>query len=354
MKKFFTWFILLTKRQLKNPFVIGVLLIIPLICLGINIFSELTDEDGSYNIGIYNAGSCDFSNELCDSLYAYTHNYRFIPYDDADSLYKDITSKKLLCGYIFPENLGDKIKENDISDSIISIKQADATIQASINEIVFSHLIKIQGRSIIQNYVSSMPEFLNIDTDYIDRLTKYYENYLQSDVTFHMIYNSYGVGKTQAISPGEKTTVVFPIRGIFSILVYLSGMFGGILYMRDRENGIFSTVSVSYRRILPAIYAFIPSSLFGIIALISMKLLRIFTLAFNEIIVMLLYVMIVTFFTMLMVKITKKNTVFASLLPVILLCSLILCPVFIDASKYIPALKFVQKIFMPYYYLSCF
>lgn len=354
MKKFFTWLLLLTKRQLKNPIVIFALFVLPLISIGVRAFSRSNNENSTYSIGIYNAGIDDFSNKLSDSLCSGTNNYHFIPYDNADSLYKDVTAKKLLCGYIFPDNLSDKIKDNDISDSIISIRQADATIQASINEIVFSHLIKIQGKSIIENYVSNMPEFVNIDTDYIERLENYYEKYLQSDVTFHMIYNTCGVDGITTLSPDAKNTVVFPVRGIFSILVYLAGMFGGILYMRDHENGIFSTVTISYKRLMPALYAFIPSAIFGIIALVSMGILEIFTVVFNEILIMFFYVLIVTFFTMLMVKITKKNTIFASLLPAIMLCSLILCPVFIDASKYIPALKLLQKIFMPYYYLKCF
>ena len=354
MKKFMTWLFLLTKRQLKNPVILCTLIIIPAVCFFVNRFTHENSSEVSYIIGVYVQGNDDVSDSLADALYDYEGAYDFIPYDNEDMLYKDVTNRTLICGYILPEDLSRRINGNDMSDSITVLIQPDVTIQGAINEIVFSQLIKVQGLYIITDYVHNMPQSGHMDVDYASQLKRYYDSYLRSDVTFHMKYSTYGTNGTKELEDAENATVVFPARGILSILVFLAGIFGGILYLRDKEKGVFGTVSAPYKNVCLVLYTFIPALLFSIVMLLSIGFLGIFTKASTEIMSIIFYTLLIAAFTILLVKILKKSSTLSALLPVLLLCCIIFCPVFIDAGRYVPAAKFIQKLFIPYYYLRFF
>jgi len=71
-----------------------------------------------------------------------------------------------------------------------------------------------------------------------------------------------------------------------------------------------------------------------------------------EIIAMGLYVLLVCGFSYLLKLIVKSGTDICVMLPVITIGSLIFCPVFIDASKFIPFISCINKLFPPFYYLN--
>ena len=71
MKKFFTWLHILVKRQFKNPFLIVMLVLIPVTAFIISLVPEKGKESG-YIAGLYVEGTSedDFANEIVDNLVA--------------------------------------------------------------------------------------------------------------------------------------------------------------------------------------------------------------------------------------------------------------------------------------------
>ena len=351
MKKFLTWLSILTKRQLKNPFLIAIMILIPIICLSSGIISS-SGKGQSYTAGIYLDGSDEISKELSENLLRRKSTFTFVMYDDLDSLYRDVRNNTLISGYIFPDDLKERTIDKDCTDSITAIYPAASSVQGAVNEVVYSELIKIQGRFIISDYVDSKKVFNNADTDYIDELLGYYSDYLKSDVTFHIVFNTYGIEGPRELDRNVRVT--FPVRGILAILVYLAGMFGSVIWMRDNEKGIFVTLSGSYRILCRFLYAVIPTVLCGIMMTASLYFSGNFTSVTYELPSMLLLIMLSSLFGVFMTFITKTSRIFAACIPVILLCALIFCPVFFNAGNYVPAARFVEKLFAPYYYLEIF
>ena len=352
MKKFMIWFTIIGKRILKTPLLLVLLILLPVISL-IAGSAKSTSPETAYKVGIYVDGDDHVSAELAERLFSYEGSYVFTEYTDIDELYRDVKNTSLVGGYIFPDDLSRRTADADCEKSIKVIKQPSSTIQGSINEIVYSELIAVQGRFIITDHINSLNLFDENDTEHIDRLMKYYNEYLESDVTFHLLYKSYGIDGLQE-SSDEVGVLAFPVRGILAILVFLAGLLGAITYMRDNEKGVFVSLPNNYRRLCIVLYTAIPTAAFGIVSLICLSIQGQFYHVGSELSSMLMLVTMTTVFAVIMTRITRSSKIFTAFLPILLLGCLIFCPVFINAGNYIPAARFVEKLFIPYYYLELF
>ena len=101
-------------------------------------------------------------------------------------------------------------------------------------------------------------------------------------------------------------------------------------------------------------YIMIPTVLFGICEVLTIFISGNAAAPGKELCGMLIYIILITVFCFILISVVRKSKILSACIPVILLCSLIFCPVFINADIYIPAIKYVQKLFMPYYYLKFF
>ena len=73
-----------------------------------------------------------------------------------------------------------------------------------------------------------------------------------------------------------------------------------------------------------------------------------------ELAAMLMLIALSSIFAAVFSLIVRHSRIFTVCIPMLLLGSLIFCPVFINAGSYIPAARFAEKLFVPYYYLELF
>lgn len=191
------------------------------------------------------------------------------------------------------------------------------------------------------------------DTEYTDRLMDYYSRYLDSDVTFHLLYKTYGINGIQE-SNDSIGKITFPVRGILAILVFLSALYGAVTYMKDVEYGSFAAVTGSRKILCRFIYPLISSILFGVMTLISLVISGNSSGIWIELPAMLMLIALSSIFAAVFSLIVRHSRIFTVCIPMLLLGSLIFCPVFINAGSYIPAARFAEKLFVPYYYLELF
>lgn len=349
MRKFFTWLAMLTKRQLKSPLFIAILVLIPAAAAASGAIPSL-NEGSSLTAGVYADGNDPAAAELSDNLVKYEGSFDFVKYDDLDALYRDVKNTRLNCGYVFPNDLSERT--DNASGSILVLHHPSNTIQASINEVIYAELLRIQGRGIITEHVKSLGLFAESDTEYIGELLRLYERYLNGNATFKLAYHTYGAGGLTE-KDITKSTVSFPVRGILSVMVFLAALFGGVTWMRDREKGIFAMLTGSYGSLCRILYIMIPTVFFGLVSLLALATLGLYV-STVELTAMLTLILLSCLFSFIMTAVTRKSRSFAACIPVLLLGCLLFCNIFINASSYVPAAKFVEKIFVPYYYLSFF
>ncbi len=352
MRKFMTWLLILTKRQLKNPLLTALLVLVPLFAF---IMNKIPSDNDSvdYEAGIYVDGQDELSLHLADELISKEGSITFTMYDDLDSLNRAVKNSSIICGYVLPDDLTQRTCDADCNDSILVIRQPAQTIQPAINELVYAELIKLQGVYIITDYVNQTGLFASTDSSVIDQLLDNYDYYTGSSETFHIDFKTYS---SQGIADNNTpdSAVAFPVRGITSILIFLSALFGSVLWRRDNEQHIFDTLDKKYRIISRLLYTLIPSILFSISAAITLIWSGTYTLWYLEAAGLLVLTAASLVFCTVLTSITRNSRVLTACIPALLLGCLIFCPVFINVGQYMPAAKFIEKIFVPYYYLRIF
>ncbi|MDE6686269.1 MAG: hypothetical protein K2K17_03010, partial [Lachnospiraceae bacterium] len=171
-----------------------------------------------------------------------------------------------------------------------------------------------------------------------------YQKYMLGDSTFHFEYE----GSPEDYRLTATTVLLSPIRGLLSVLMLLSALTGAISYYRLVENPVFDTRKVRVGCIVIPVLCTIP------VMLLCIYFAGLGAGLGKEICLLILYAAACVIKTLILTLIIKKRVIFTSLLPLFILACLVFTPVFIDISVFLPALKPLSYLFLPYYYLKVF
>jgi ABC-2 type transport system permease protein len=69
---------------------------------------------------------------------------------------------------------------------------------------------------------------------------------------------------------------------------------------------------------------------------------------------MVLYVLAILIFDLILLGITRTSKTMSACIPILLLCCIVFCPIFIDVGMYFAPARHIQKIFLPYHYMNFF
>lgn len=344
------WIAILTKRQFKNPFLLALVILLPVTIIFSGTSSK-KDSSSGYNVGLYIDGNSDFAKTIVDNLVNSDESFHFIKFDDVEEMKSMVISENIICGYVIPYDIREKLTSNEKEKCITTYKIPASTLQPAVNELLYAELIKLQGYYLLEDYISKSEYFNGVDC--IDDVFAYYEKYLVGDETIKINYEEYGA---DGLIANEDLDVkfTFPIRGIMCVLVFLAGLFGSVLYLKDQENGVFQTITKGYQVVLGFFYPLIPALVFSFTMLVSMMCSSEHLGAFYELSRLVVYAFLITVFCFLLTLITRKSKTLSSCIPVILLCSLVFCPIFVNIELYFPIARYIQVLFMPFYYLKGF
>ena len=351
MKKIVLWFFLLLKRQLKNIVLLIFLIGLPLCAFIITHIPKALDSSAP-RVGIVLLDRDSTSVSTANSLISDTSVLEFYTCDSADELYQSIENGDTDCGYVISKDLTKQLDSKSYQGCITLIKNSSDFISSLSNEILFSALFRVYGKNIATNYINGSSLFSSINTSAIKMTNEKYDYYVNGAATFHIDFNTLSNdGDTNSLSAIEVEKSSFPIRGILAILIFVAGLFGCVQWLKDSEDGVFAPMSYSFHRISRILYIIIPTLLFAISSLITIYLANVQVSPWVESKSMSLYILLIIVFCLLLSYIIKKSTLLISLIPIFIIGSLVLCPVFINVAVFLPVTNILNKLFLPYYYL---
>lgn len=351
MKKLLLWSWLLCKRQLKNIILTLFLFGLPLTAFIIGRIPQMS-EIALPRIAIVLTDTDEIAARTADWLTQNHASIDFVLETDPDSVISSVESGDLDCAYVFSENLTEKLDNHNQKGCITLIRSSSDFISSLSNEIVFSALFRVYAGHVAVDFVRTDDLFASVRTDAVKTAQEKYEEYVNGGATFYLDFKTFAEDDTKLLESIETENFSFPIRGILAILIFIAGLFGCVQWLSDNENKVFATVSYQFRFISRWLYAAIPVVLFGISSMFTILLSGVNTGFGNEFLKLFLYLILVTVFSVGMGYIIKRSKVMISLLPIFIVGSLILCPVFIDLGFYLPVIKVLNKLFIPYYYLA--
>lgn len=342
------WIYLLLKRQLKNIPVLILLVLIPVVAFVVMHVSALNSSD-TVRIALYVEDTDQTAVDTVSILVAGDYSYEFYLADSKKQLMSDISRDKAECGYIFTSNLTQQLDSKDYDGCIKCIYDSSSYSAMSGNEIVFSALFKVYAKQVAVNYVSNSDIFEDIRVDAISSIRNQYSDYLESNETFHLeilsLDESDGVGNYQTI---EEQTETFPTRKILVILIYIAGMFGSVQYYMDKEKGSFITLPYGYRALGLPLYSCINALVFSVSAEVTLVIIG-ESDGVRGAAVMLGYVLAVTLFSWALALLLGNARRMITLIPLLVIACLVMCPVFVNVAGVLPIVKYVRYLLLPYY-----
>lgn len=349
MKRLLYWLYLLVKRQLKNPVIVVVLIAMPVAALIINHTASLK-EAKPVRVGIALEDSDKIAMMTRDYLVNGDYSVEFYEAESKETLEQDIMNKNTECGYVVGAGLKSKLDSGSYSDVIELIICKSDFVSSMTDEIFFSAMFKAYSPEIAVNYVNSVEKFQKHAGKAEEEIRKGYEEYISGDETFRIDFKVIGDAQG-SVSQLEDKTGQFPLRALLMILVYIGGLFGIVEYYIDKNSGTFITLSHAYRVAGKPVYAFISCVFFAVSAIITLAVAGQLKGA-TDILNMAVYVIAVTLFAWLVSVPVRSANAMISLIPVVLIACLILCPVFVNITAYVPFAKYIRALLLPWYMLK--
>lgn len=339
--RYFLYMIINIKRCLKRPAMLFLLLLFPLFSAVFLKFGK--DREQMLCVSVYTDGQDSFSAGLVDKLLHREGVVTFVAADSEEALIQSVIAGDSECGYVIPAGLFDSLNEGKKKNLIDVVISSETTMMDVTNEIVYAELFEEYSLSILTDYLLNDQVLDDPDTDEIEAL---YRQNMADGSTFAFDY----AGKYSSYQGVRRGMGVQAMTGLCSILILLSGFLGVLGYADNAEAQIYCNICKNGRKIL-LLAEILPPVLItttaGIAALQIAGALR----TPGGLVRLLGYALLVTVFSMLLYALFRKKTVILFLLPFYLLGCFVFTPVFIDITMFVPALKPVCMLFLPYYYL---
>lgn len=352
MKKVMLWFLLLSKRLWKHPSFLCMLLTMPLIVCSLRFLSS--SNSSSLQVAIYNEDRENFSAQIVKNLLERQSSIHFYEVTNREELYHDVKNQRVECAYIFPKDFTRRL-ENENTDGLLSLITSPGTLSDKlINEVVYSEIYRSYAPKLLLSYCLSTDVFAVWDKQKLQSLIEeLYERFLSNGSTFSFQYSDSRFGETSAKAENYNYLVT-PVRGIIALFILMAGMAGTLLWYQDSQNGLFLSSPYrmqSFLNIIEITTAVLPAAIIGLICL---KMAGIFLGVLPEFSYMFLYMLFIIGFCNLLRLLLKKASYFCSAIPILALGTIIICPVFVDFSMFLPFFRHLRKLFAVNYYLKAF
>lgn len=348
--QFFTWTALISKHILKLPIIAVLLLLIPVITFIINLLPPSASSSG-VTVGLYFEEKNDELTKLMRErlLAESSGSFTFTEYDDEALMLRDAETEKLECAYVFDADFSDSLSSGRYKNSVEVYHSPSSMLVSAVNEIVFANIVRLSGYEVLDEYVRIDGIDDKTQTELRDYMYSAYEAYCTSGETFHL-----DIVTTGNISindnAGESLMVTFPLRGLLSILIFLAAITGCTAWLKDNESGLFAPRPRSFHALSRILYPLLPAVLFTVCCELALFISNSSYSPIAELTISLRYILLVTVFANICYFL-KKSSLVISLIPVLLLGSLIFCPVFINIENFYPAFRIISRLFIPRYFL---
>ena len=334
-------FLLLLKLNLKKPGFYLIILLMPLFTILLNLASSKGDDQIS--VGIFLDGNHDNETpqirsllESAEGLFSYTI------YEDETTLSEDVLSQKLEIGYLIPADYVTKMVEGKKDKLIKRILSPSTTMQAVTDESLYSLLFPLIEKRVMTDYLyedSPLKEYhADVTREEIEML---FDSYLVADTAFTIGYE-----KAPSDSSMKASDILFsPLRGILAHMILIAGLAGGLAFYKDPNH-------YGYRQFKVRLFSVcIPVLFSSIVAYFCLFFAKAGGTGLTGILRLAIYALAIVLLTLLLTACIKNALLYASVLPLYTLFSLLLSPVFFDLTIWMPVLKYASLLFLPKWYL---
>lgn len=276
--------------------------------------------------------------------------FRFRSFEDKEEMLRQVESGALECGLVLPEGFYKNIIKGKTMRQIPLYYAPSSSAHKIAYEVVFSYLFEKLSDQILIDYIDYSEENGIFSEEEKDkqavRLLEQKEQYSKNGSTFSFIYERIGEeGK-------EEISALNTIRGCIAVLIFMMSLLGlaGCCEMSEMLKGLSRSNRMKIKEYSLHISVLSSVLLGGILIFLSGTGEGIW----KELSGLVFFFIVLEIYIRVLNLILKRAEAVYSLIPVLVLGSLLFCPVFIQISSYLPAATCIEKLFPVYYYLYLF
>ncbi|MCR4694150.1 MAG: ABC transporter permease [Pseudobutyrivibrio sp.] len=336
---------LLFKRLIKKKSYLAMILVVPLMVLAMTLVAR--GQAGFMTIGLYfeEAVVSDAAPFLQEDLRENPGSFTFVFYDDKEQLEADLRDSTLTEAWIIPEDfdstIADMARYNDTDNPVRILVREEGISHLLAREFLSARLYPLIAKEVMGAY--AMENFRDLSDTDLNQLNNIFDTYELEGNLFEMGYLD---GDRADDSDGGY--LLMPLRGILSLWLLLCGFAGAMYYIKDREDGLF----IWWKSKTPflrdmgyfLVIVIVPSLLvlFGLLAGGA------FTTVSRELSLILLYDLTIILIGDILVSVLRKIKNIGLVMPLAILSSALLSPVFIDLKS----ARQIQVFFPTFLYMS--
>ena len=345
MKRLLKWFWLFHKRLYKKPVFLVILATIPLLVLFLGIAAK--QESGFVRVALCEQdGDHSMAAAICDELKSGSSLIVFTRCTSPREAEAMVRTGQADAAWIFCRDFQEKLQEFSQRNSrhvpVITVIEREQTIPLRLShEKLTSVLYGYCARALFLDFIRTELDQLSSVSD--RELLEDYDSFAAGEDLF-VFETTSSLPNAEGTSTGYLTA---PVRGLLSIVVMLCGLAAALFCMQDEENGTFSWVPYSKKMAAAFASQSIAVLNVSVIMLLALYVSGLGTSLVREVVALLLFAVSCTVFCMLLQQITGSIKVLCSLIPLLAVVMIAVCPIFFDLKS----LALPQLLFPPTYYL---
>ena len=346
MKRLMKWFLLLSKRLYKKISFILILLLIPALVFG---FSNVAKEDsGVLTIALSQTGDDAMATNVIQDLLSEKTLVRFIDCDSPQAAENLVSRGKADAAWIFPEDMEAKVYRFVASptrkNAFIQVLEKESTIPLILaREKLSGAMYANCSRAMFISYIrENVPELAD-QTD--AQLLAHYDKISVDGDFFQFTLMESPEASQEAQNANY---LLAPVRGLLAIVMVLSGLAMAMYYIRDDQAGTFSWIPERKKAAVEFTCQMICVLNVSAVILIALTASGLATSLGREVLLLLSYAVCTALFCMTVRRLCGKLTVLGTVLPMLMVLMIVICPVFFDLAL----MRDLQFLFPPTYYVN--
>lgn len=376
MKQTAVYMVSIWKRMWKTPGYLAIFFLTPFLLIPLSKMTEKEDArirvavcmDIPEEKSVTESGLLDqkaaFLREIEGRLLDREGAVAFTVCDSEEEVKRQVAANQVQCGYVFPEDLLERLYEGCYTRSIKSYGSVQNGMQTICDEVLFAEIFAVYEKMTFGEQISSYfllegteKKFSDKDGEQIaGRAEELMEKYLYNGSTFRFTYEDYQTEQTensreavQAAKADEGPDGIVPVRGIMALMIYLCALCGTLDALEDETAE--RVQRLHKKRLFQILTISAPAFIMEAIAL------PVFAVTGNlrgigtEIGGMVFYQTLLIGYCCILKQIWKSEEQFSGVMPVLILSAAVVCPVFVDLSVFLPVLKVLEKVYPLSYYL---
>ena len=243
-RQYWIWIRLLAKRLWRQPAYIGLLVLIPLLGGAASMMEQ--DGQGGAAVAVY-VEEGTWSGQIIEELRSLKTEsvLRFELCDDELEVERSVIKSEADCGFVVTEDIEDKVMGGDWSKCVTVYETSASSITGMAKERISGVIFKLYSEQCYEDYMRSSAEEMDGISDktpeaFVSFAQDAYERHLVDNSTFRFEYkNDDRYSQESTDTNVINDTSVFPIKGVFAVVIFISGMCGMLEYGRYMDSDRF-------------------------------------------------------------------------------------------------------------------